>query len=84
MKTKYLLVGNILIDTMAVLYFIYTYFIQKVIQLENGSRLTNYQFWGLGQKKILFHYAGLPFIIIVSSLAITFVMILVNRLKIRN
>ena len=77
---KFILLCALFVDLLSLAYFIYIYFVQKVIEVENGVYQTNYQFWGLNQWRIVWHFAEIPVIIIViSTFTIITTQILCNK-----
>lgn len=74
LKMKYLVMGNLIIDIVAIWYFVYIYFFSEAYVMEGGQRLTNYEFWGVSNPAIILHFAAPSLIIIGYMLIFTVIM----------
>lgn len=79
LKVKPIVMGNLIIDIAAVIYFIYIYFIEKSFVMVDGERYTNYEFWGFAEPKIVLHFAAPSIIVICFTLLFTLVMALYSK-----
>ena len=70
---------NLIIDLLAIFYFIYKYFIQLTYLSQTGNKLTNYQFWGLREWKIIYHYVKAPLVVIFLTLIASIIFIQLSK-----